>query len=265
MRRNDYKESEGLRPMERRGQVAIFIIIAIVIVGAFIWLVVYPRLPTSLGGAEINPTSYLRDCLSSEFEPALELVTAQGGSITPAHALLHEGISVDYLCYTDEDYKPCIVQQPLLVNHVGLELKSYIEPRASSCMDALIARYEQQGYRVETGVRAINVSIVPGSISILYNAPMTVSKESTQTFRQFSVTHPTELYDLLMIATSIIEFESTLGDSETTYFMQYYPDLKIEKLKKNDDTLYTLTNMESNDKFTFATRSLIWPQGYGLL
>ena len=263
MRRNDYKESEGLRVMERRGQVAIFIIIAIVIVGAFVWLVVYPRIPTTLGGAEVNPTAYLRECLQSEFEPALERIMSQGGSITPTHALLYEGTSVEYLCYTDEDYKPCIVQQPLLVNHVALELQSYLEPRASSCMDALIARYRQQGYRVETGARAINVSIAPGSIFILYNAPMVVSKESTQTFRQFSVAHSTELYDLLMIATSIIQFESTLGDSETTYFMQYYPDLKIEKLKKNDDTIYTLTNMISNEKFTFATRSLIWPQGYG--
>lgn len=261
--RNHYKESDGVRGMNKRGQIALFILIAIVIVGVFLWLVVRPRLPASLGGAEINPSAYLRDCLRSELPPVVATLSAQGGSTTPDNYVLFESTRVQYLCYTSEDYKPCIVQQPLLVRHVGDEIEQVIEPKARACMDTLVARYERQGYTVQSAPRTINVSIVPGSIDVIYTAPLTVAKESSQTFRQFTIKHPSELYDLLMTSTSIIEFESTLGDSETTYYMQFYPDLKIEKLKKDDDTIYTLTNVVTNDRFRFATRSLVWPRGYG--
>lgn len=249
--------------MNRRGQIAIFIIIAIVIVGVFLWLMIRPRLPTSLGGADVNPSAYLRDCLRADLPPIIEQISRQGGSYTPTHFMTHQGVNIQYLCYTDEEYKPCVVQQPLLTSHVADEIERLVEPKARACMDTLVARYEQQEYTVESAPRAINVSIVPGSVEITYTAPLRIAKESSQTFRQFSVTHPSELYDLLMTATSIIEFESTLGDSETTYYMQFYPDLKIEKLKKDADTVYTLTNVVTEDAFTFATRSLVWPQGYG--
>jgi hypothetical protein len=47
--------------------------------------------------------------------------------------------------------------------------------------------------------------------------------------------------------------------------MQYYPDLKIEKTKLSDGTtIYILSNVVSKDRFTFASRSLAWPPGYGL-
>lgn len=265
MRRNDYKESDGRGGMNTRGQVALFIILGIVIVGIFMWLVVYPRLPATLGGAPINPSAYLRDCLASDLTPVVTRVSAQGGSFVPSHFMLHEGKRIAYLCYTDEDYTPCIIQQPLLLRHAAEEIKAQIEPSARACMDELVARYERQGYTVETSPRFINVSIIPGSIEVMYTAPLTVSKESTQTFRQFSVTQPSELYGLLIVATGILQFESLLGDSETTYFMQFDPDLKIEKLKKNDDTVYTLTNVVTEDRFRFATRSLVWPQGYGVI
>ena len=72
------------------------------------------------------------------------------------------------------------------------------------------------------------------------------------------------MYDLLLTSTSMVEFESTLGDTETLSYIQYYPDLKIEKLKRNGDTLYTLSNVVTGDKFSFSSRSLVFPPGYGL-
>ena len=73
------------------------------------------------------------------------------------------------------------------------------------------------------------------------------------------------MYDLIMTSVSIIDYESTYGDSETTLYMQYYPDLKIEKTKLSDGTtIYVLTNVISKESFTFASRSLAWPPGYGI-
>ena len=248
--------------MEKRGQVTIFIIVGIAIVAVFIWLVVYPRLSVLV--SEVNPSSYLRDCIEPQLDRILPAITKQGGYYEPTNFVLYKDEKIQYLCYTAENYQPCIVQQPLLISHVGKEIDQQIEPRAKQCLSDMKEFYKQKGYEVEGGNGEINVSIVPGNINIEFNAPLTISKQEVQTFRRFSISKESELYDLLATATSILQFESTLGDSETLLYVQYYPDLKIEKVKKDADTIYTLTNVVSEDSFTFATRSLVWPQGYGV-
>ena len=74
-----------------------------------------------------------------------------------------------------------------------------------------------------------------------------------------------EMYDLLFIATNIVEHESQVGGSATELYLQYYPDLKIEKIKLTDGTtIYQLSNVVTGEQFSFASRSLAWPAGYGL-
>ena len=91
------------------------------------------------------------------------------------------------------------------------------------------------------------------------------SAETTRTFDKFDASIDSKIYDLLSIATSIIDYESTLGDSETTTYLSYYPDLRIDKIKLEDGVkIYKLTNVVTNEMFQFATRSLVWPPGYGL-
>jgi hypothetical protein len=71
------------------------------------------------------------------------------------------------------------------------------------------------------------------------------------------------LYQLVNIADSIIDFESIYGDSETTIYMNYYHDLKVEKLKQIDEsTIYILTDRTDGNKFQFASRSYAFPPGY---
>lgn len=260
--RKGYKQTEGYTNM-KRGQVAIFVIIALVIVGVFVFYLVYPRLPIATSETE-NPASFIQQCIMPELEKTLETLSAQGGYLEPEHFMTHEGNRYTYLCYTDEDYKPCVLQQPLLVPHFEQELTERLTPQAQTCLAQLTARYEAEGYRVSRSVSELNVSLVPGKVIVSFIAPFEVSKDTTQTFRTFAFEKKTELYDLLFITTSILQFESTLGDSETTLYTQYYPNLIVEKLKKRDDTIYTVSHAVTKDSFRFATRSLIWPVGYGV-
>ena len=46
--------------------------------------------------------------------------------------------------------------------------------------------------------------------------------------------------------------------------MTLYPDFIIEKIKRGDGTtIYIIKNKESKTKFQFASRSFVWPPGYG--
>ncbi len=249
--------------LTKKGQIAIFVIVAIVIVGFLVVLLVYPRIQPYIGG-EVNPSAYMKQCVGQDVDKVLAVLREQGGYYSPDNYVLYKGEKIQYLCYTAENYKPCIVQQPLLVRHVELELKSKIEPKARQCMQQLVSIYERRGYDVKSNAGELNVIIIPSNIKIEFNSPLELRKEGTQVFRKFGYSKDSELYDLLLTATSIVQFESTLGDSETSLYLQFYPDLKIEKIKRDADTIYILSNVVSNDKFVFATRSLVWPQGYGL-
>ena len=45
-------------------------------------------------------------------------------------------------------------------------------------------------------------------------------------------------------------------------YMIYYPHLRVEKKKQGDgSTVYVLTDKESEDKFIFASKSLVFPPG----
>jgi hypothetical protein len=247
--------------MDKRGQVTIFVIIALVIVGVIVLIFFFPNL--NVFASDLNPSSYLKNCISSEIEEIKETLSNQGGYETPGNYAMYQDMKLQYLCYTSDFYVPCLVQQPLLLKHVENEIKNYIEPRAEQCLADLKGQYEKRGFDVSSSASDINVSIVPGNIVVEFIAPLTISKESTQTFRKFAVSINSEWYGLINTAVNIIQYESLLGDSETSLYITYYPNLIIEKTRRDDgSTIYQLKDITTDDKFAFASRSLVWPQGY---
>lgn len=268
--RNNYKEKKSTWCMRKqvffneKGQVAIFVIIALVIVSVIIVFLLYPRLGLSTTTAT-SPEGFLRGCLEPEIMPVVETLSKQGGYMNPEGFVLYNDVKVKYLCYTSQNYETCVVQQPNIKGQFEKELYSQIDSKIRQCYQSLIEDYESKGYSVSLGNINTKAEIVPGSIKISIINPITVSKETSQTFGGFEVNIQSRMYELLMTSTSIIDFESTYGDSETTEYMRYYPNLRIDKQKFDDGTtVYRLTDVVSKDSFTFASRSLVWPPGYGL-
>ena len=249
----------------KRGQVAIYIIAAIVIVALVVLGVsFYPRLG-GIFSQEISPNTYLKNCIEPEIKPAVEILSKQGGYRNPDGLIEYNGKKIKYLCYTSENYKTCNVQQPMIKSNFEKELNNVIKPKADQCARNLISEYGKRGFRVISSSVSSRVEIVPEKIKVVISAPMTITKDSTQTFNEFEVNIGSEMYNLLFTASSIIDYEASLGDSATELYLQYYPDLKIEKTKLSDGTkIYRLSNVVTNEEFVFASRSLAWPAGYGL-
>lgn len=248
----------------KRGQAAIFVIIAIVLVIVLVVILLRPRLPL-LQQPSLTPENYLKTCIEPAVKENIVFLGSRGGYKNPEGFLEYRGEKIKYLCYTSENYKTCVVQQPAIKEQFEKELSSLVFERANNCVSELKTEYEKRGYEVDLGKSDASVSINPGNIQFLVIAPLAIKKDSTQRFEKFDVKFDSQLYDLLLTASSIVDFESNLGDSETTLYMQYYPDLKIEKTKLSDGSkIYKLTNVVTNESFTFASRSLSWPPGYGL-
>lgn len=267
MRHNNYKYlNAGINMENKKGQVTVFIIVALVIVGIILLLLFYQRLPIIGSGGELSPETYLRSCIEPELKKDINSLAIKGGYSEPEGYLEYQGEKIKYLCYTSEFYKTCIVQQPLIKEHFEGELNSIIKSKINGCMQSLKQEYEKRGYGVSSGKVETKFSFNPGNMLISISTDFSASKgDTTANYKGFDVQIESKMYDLLMIATSIIDYESTLGDSEITAYMQYYPDLKVEKTKLSDGSkVYRVSNVVTNEEFRFATRSLSWPPGYGL-
>ena len=249
----------------KKGQVTIFIIIAVIVVaiGLLIFFI-FPKIKSQASSLE-NPEAYIQACIHDNLKDALDLTSSQGGSIAPENYYLYQGHKIEYLCYINTFYLPCIVQRPFLKQHIELELQTAISEKVQSCFNDLKVSYERAGYDVLLTPGTTEVQIIPDKVVATFNHDLTTTKGSnTAKYVSFNVVLDSKIYDLLGITNSIIDWESTYGDVETTTYMNYYHNLKVEKLNQEDgSTIYILTNRDTEDKFQFASRSVAWPPGYG--
>jgi len=246
----------------KRSQITIFIIIAIVIVAIVLLLFFWNDIKANF--VSVSPESYIQSCIKNEVGEAIKLVSERGGSINPENYFLSGGYKIEYLCYTNEFYKTCSIQQPMLKQHIQNEIENYVKAKSDSCLSGFKTEFEKRGYQVTTGNSNVNAELVPNNLKIDVEMPVTITKETTSVFNKFSYNFETNLYDFAMISSSILNWEARYGNSETTSYMTYYPNMKVEKITQEDGSkVYILTDRDSEQNFKFATRSLAWPAGLG--
>ncbi len=248
-----------MKKERKKGQLTIFIILAIVIVAALL-ILLYPRIKILIAGP-VAP-DYIRECTEDSVDEVLEKIELQGGSLAPENYILYNNEKVDYVCYTNEYYKTCTMQKPLLKQDIENEITSYITPKIKDCFLSLEAQLEKRGSDVSLGKVEIKTEIIPNSILVTINAPLTISKGETTEFNKFRVGIDGQLYNLVMISSSIANYEARYGDADPLTYMLYYPNIKIEKKVQSEGTaVYIVTDRPTGEKFMFASRSLAFPPG----
>ena len=246
-------------------QVTIFVILAVIIVAiATLIYFLYPSIKSIINPTN-DPNSFIQTCMKDKIKNVINNVSLQGGSVNPDFYYDYQGTKVEYLCYTNQYYHPCIIQQPRLVYHIENEIKNNIQSTADSCFNDLEKSYKRKGYSVNLVKGNTTVDLLPQRILITFNNDLTLTKGESQNYKKFSIALNNNLYELASISNSILNWESTYGDAETTVYMNYYHNLEVEKKKQDDGTtIYILTDLNNGNKFQFASRSLAWPPGYGI-
>ena len=249
---------------KKRGQVTIFVIVAILIVALGILLYLfYPKMQTISKKGVSNPYDYIQTCLKDGIKNEIRDISLQGGELSPTLYYLYNNSKINYLCYTNEYYKKCVVQQPMIKKHIQDELTNSIKGNVSSCFNSMKEFYEKKGYQVSLKPGAINVQIIPKKIIIELNYSFELTKEETRKYKDFKIEINNDLYKLLGIGESIVEYETTYGDCDIAPYMIYYHDLNVQKKKQIDGTkIYIIENINTGDKFQFASRSIAWPPGF---
>lgn len=248
---------------QTRGQVTIFVIVAIMVfaLGILIYFF-FPKIQTGFGISTNNPNIYMQNCMEDSINEVVDAVSKQGGSFNPKNYILYNDTMIEYLCYTSEYYIPCTMQQPLLKEHIENEIKEQIRGQKELCLNSLKDNFESQGYTVNIAQGETSVELIPKKIRVSFQNTLTLTKENSERYDKLNVIVDNNLYELVGITNSILNMEARYGDSETTTYMNYYHDLKVEKNKQTDGSkIYILNNRDDGSMFQFATRSIAWPPG----
>ncbi len=247
--------------VNKKGQITIFIILALAMVLILFLLFRGGNFMQFIGGK--SPVTQIQDCVEEAVEEAVDVLALQGGSINPEFYFEYKGDKIDYLCYTDEYYETCVMQKPLLRKSIEEEIENYIDDKVESCFNSVKANLEREGYVVGFGEVENSVDLISGNIFVETKSDLTITKDTTESYKSIKTDVGSKIYELVMIASSIANWEARYGDSETMSYMIFYPSIKVEKKKQGDGTtIYILTDRVSLNKFQFASRSLVLPAGF---
>lgn len=244
--------------MKKRGQVTIFIILGIVIIAAVLVFFFWIR-PTYI--SEKSGALSFEGCVKTAVQNSIIELEKNAGYINPEFTYNNKGEKIAYLCYTNEYYQTCVVQVPFLKQHFEDQLRKSTMAEVEICYKDSISELREEGYEVIAGKINYNISIEPETIEVFIEAPTSVG---SQKFSKFNVKINSPLYDILMISTSVLQFEARYGDTDVDSLNDFYPDYFVKKIKTSEGTkIYSVTSKLFGDEFKFASRSIVWPAGYG--
>ncbi len=260
-------QKKSKQEKSKKGQLTIFIILAILIV-VVVAIVFFDNIKQFVIPVN-SPSLMSKDCIQSAVKDAVNQTLSHGGNINPELYFRYNNITLNYLCYTQEWYKTCIMQVPLLKQEMENQVNSLIQTKVQKCISDTEQKLIARNYAVKTsGTKKVTVTFVPKNIQVNVDVAMTLSKsDSTENYpgSVFSSQINSNAYDLIMIASSIQNYEARYGDSAPETYMGLYPNIKIQKLKQSDGSkVYIISDRESKETLSFATRSLAWPPGYAL-
>lgn len=254
-------KKESKKRMNKKAQLTIFIILALAIV--IVLILIFIRKPDF--GVIVTPKTpidSIKQCAIEALDDSIKIIISQGGSINPENYYMYNGTKIEYLCYAKEYYQKCVMQKPLLKESVENELKKDLEPKILQCLNSEKDSLARKGYSASFKYPNLTIELIPNNIMIAINTDLRITKDKTEAYKSIKIDEASKLYDLVMIATSIINWEARYGGSEIMNYMMYYPQLRVEKKKQSEGTtIYILTDKNTGERFVFASRSLVIPVG----
>ncbi|MEK6833275.1 MAG: hypothetical protein AABY32_04455 [Nanoarchaeota archaeon] len=262
----------GKKKLNKKGQITIFIIIAVLIIalGVLIYMF-YPKLISRAETETKNPSAFIQECMEEKIQDTVDIISLQGGDyvVNVDNGIFYKeneeerGTYVRYICYTNEDLVHCFNQESFLTEHVESEILNVISPDAENCFNSLVKSYENRGYEVnlKEGNPKVIVQILPNAILTSFNKTLTLVKgDESERYNDFSININSNLYDMLDVAKNIILWEVKTGDSIPEIY--YDPSLKVEKHRKENDVKVYVLTYDKREVFRFAVRSFAAPVGF---
>ncbi len=251
--------------MLKRGQISIFVIIALILVfSTILFFLLRPVIFRSkFELPDLN--GYMKQCIELKFGPIIDNVSAKGGYLEPQLAVIYHQIPRAYLCYTTEPYAACEQLVPMLKDHIESELKSVMQDKAivQQCLEEFKEQISRGGYVLTYSRPEIDVKIVPENVLVSINTSVVISREDEITkFNHFDIQFNHPLYDYIIIAKKIIS-ESIINHyfDPASYMIMHQSVIIDESSVSDGSRVYVIRKRNSNKEFGFAIRNYVFPGG----
>lgn len=250
----------SINKINKSGQVTIFIILAVLIVIAIIIAFMLIGKFSAQTPEELNPKFFVEKCAKDIIENSAEKILNGGGRIEPSFFKMYENEKYNYLCYSQEYRRQCINQYPQLKEIIENEILADSRVDIDQCFENLREESEKKGFSFSSQNMIYNLELAPGSILININKNLEISKgENSNSFSNFDTKILSPLYELMNVAREIVNQESKYCNFEYNGFMLLYPQFGIQRIDYEENKIYIITDINSNQKFKFAVRSCALP------
>ncbi len=250
----------------RRGQIAIWIILAVVLVAAILlFLLLQRNIETDITprGTEVN--SFLALCLEPSVNEAKRIMLPRGGLLEKRNTVMFNFQEVEYLCVNNGFYDACINQHPLLLREMEDELEEYLNPRVNICFNELKDYIENGGEKFEFEQNYdVDVSIIPDDIVVNVNRGAEYRKKSGEesNYRDYRMEFASGAHGLATIALEIAAQEATYCYFESIGYSLYYPRYKVTRYQLSHPTkIYYINDTLTSEYMMIGIRSCAMPPG----
>ncbi len=245
-----------------RGQISIWVIMSIVLIGAVLLFFILEGGPGLEVGEEFGIEQYMHRCVRQAVDEALFVMLPQGGFLEPKNYKVYNDTEIEYICKSNGFYKPCINKHPMLINEMSQELLNYSEPRIMKCFEDLEMEAERRDMIVDMGDKTeIDIGLAPRRIIVKMGREIRISERgSERVIDEIKTEVLSPAYDLAQLATNIANHEAKYCYFEYVGYMMIDESVDITKFAMSDSTkIYTLRDKQSGKIMNIATKSCVIP------
>lgn len=251
----------------KKGQITLFILIALMIVVVFLLLFFYLRQRTIQIQEQLNPVNYVEQCTKDAVDKAVNLMLPQGGYVNPENYILYNNNKVAYLCYNTNYYQACINQEPVYLVHLEQEITNFIQPKIEECFYLLQQELEKRNYKVDSGNLKIDTKVIPDRIEVIIDKRFETTKNNdVKSYDQFKTRKTSPLFELANVAREIVNQEAKYCNFEYVGYMLSYPRFDLTKQSigqaKTASKVYVIGDRSTGKKLYIAIRSCEIPPGF---
>lgn len=242
--------------MNKRGQVTIFIIIAILIIGAvslFFTLKGSLQKESIISPEEAPIVNFVEQCLKKTIIEGVSYIALSGGYYkVPEPKEKFFSYDVPFYWYNGKNLMPS-------KEIVEMEFSKYIEENLPNCLQGFNI-FEEQGYVVQEKIISAKVSLFQDKITVDLNFPIYIQKgEFTGRVENFQKEINTNFYESYLIIKEIIAEQEGIPNSIPLGFISsiaYENDFTFKTINLNDSVIYFFVfNQEEEDEFIYSFSS----------
>lgn len=241
----------------KKGQLTIFIVIAILIVaGVALFFVFRDNLKGDKGiSQEFQPIyDYVLSCIEETTLKGVKIISSNGGYYEIPPRIVFEYFTDDYpfYYYNNEIHLPSIEE-------VEIELEKYLSENLKYCID--FETFEEQGYIIQDKEVSVSLDLDDEEIITKIDYPLIISKaDESVEIREFKINVNSKIKENVGLSLRIVEdYSVNPGEICLTCLENYFIDTGFhvysEFISNNPDViLFSIEDLNSENKWRFVVQ-----------